>query len=1344
MGVRHKVCSFVLISCLLIGSHPVLSGLGSPAMTTHQVYAVENHIPHRTLSQEDINYMLNVAEWRIKVYEGYGQWAYFFRWHALHPKSGSELTFAEVQAAQWNSLGEAVSELATKFKEIAEQKAEEEGWDLGNLTQEQESTIWDMIAELAPELLNLGIQFVDELIAQAGRLAFRTTFTTSAGILTSGLLSILGLGLVMMEIAEQSGQAISHAFQEMLDLGLAMQTSLCRDYWSFDDHGYTDAAGNFYHPVGNDLKDMIEKLKEEKDKLEELKNMAEAERPESQGELVDIWKEQADLTERITDTAQNANAWGGSDVGNQIVNDCFRLLSNYAGLDRLRILMYIDYISPPRVGNLTSSSHQIGTWSSDRTIDVNWSPPDGYALYPADGYSVSWDHSPSYDVLPDETIDTASPTFATPALANADDWYIHVRVHDAGGRWSPVASVVGPFHIDAPPSNLHSTTHAVNGWSKDDPIEVVWTPPEFANTTLAGYIIRWDQSPVSLPAQDGQIDPEKEQQIGAVTSTESPWLPHGDNYFHIRWIDSENNWSNTAAHLGPFKIDRRPPSGDIAIAEGTATNLTSVTLVLSASDEGCGLVSEMCFSNDNASWSPWESYARYKTWELAYGDGEKHVYVKYRDWFDNVSDTYSDSIILDTTPPIGTITVYPSGEIGYNQATFEWTGEDNISSTADLLYSYRLDSNPWSEWTSNTSITYTLTNGPHSFSVRAKDEVGNIEPTPPECSFAVSVEAIDWPMFRQNPARFGYSTSPAPDIGTRLWEFSTGGHGGSSPSVAGGKVFVGSADKLNCLNEETGGKIWEFTISGSCSTPAIANDRVYVGGHDGKVYCLDADTGEKIWKFSAGWVVRASPAISDNKVFIGAANKVYCLDGETGAKIWEFTAAALLGLSSPAVADGKVFISTATVQHPTDTWAYLYCLDEDTGQKIWEFRRVALNHQGYPPTVANGKVFVAYGQVLTQIGESPSGPKLYCLDEYTGAKIWEFDSGRGFPYRCPPVVADGKVFIGTGGILYCLDEYTGTKVWQFAGIADSCPAVADDKVLIGSRDKLYCLDADTGEKLWEVPGGGHNCYPTVANGKVFMWICMGRYDKIVCIGSIGDITAPQTSITSEWLETINYNDVTFTWSGQDDLTPTSELVYSYCLEGYDDDWSDWTSATSKEYNDLPEGSYKFKVKAKDLAGNPDPSPAEMSFTVVLFGEIEGWVYLQGRDNNSGATVVVNLGSWEMVATSDSEGYYRISGLPAGSYQVTIAMSGYLHADKGDVPVEAGEKTTLPEVILLGGDTDGDGDVDIFDLVIVASFFNLSGWDAPPPADIDGDAVVDIYDLVLVGCNYGKTQSSWPD
>jgi hypothetical protein len=59
------------------------------------------------------------------------------------------------------------------------------------------------------------------------------------------------------------------------------------------------------------------------------------------------------------------------------------------------------------------------------------------------------------------------------------------------------------------------------------------------------------------------------------------------------------------------------------------------------------------------------------------------------------------------------------------------------------------------------------------------------------------------------------------------------------------------------------------------------------------------------------------------------------------------------------------------------------------------------------------------------------------------------------------------------------------------------------------------------------------------------------------------------------------------------------------------------------------------------------------------------------------------------------------------------------------------------------DPNGDGVVDLFDLVIVAAAYYPGVPASDPRADVNGDGLVDLFDLVLVTANYGTTISSVP-
>ena len=112
-----------------------------------------------------------------------------------------------------------------------------------------------------------------------------------------------------------------------------------------------------------------------------------------------------------------------------------------------------------------------------------------------------------------------------------------------------------------------------------------------------------------------------------------------------------------------------------------------------------------------------------------------------------------------------------------------------------------------------------------------------------------------------------------------------------------------------------------------------------------------------------------------------------------------------------------------------------------------------------------------------------------------------------------------------------------------------------------------------------------------------------------------DTTPPDTYIDSGPQGTINYEDVSFTFSGQDDTTQSGNLVFSFYLDY--DDWSDFSPNTGVNYEDLAEGDHEFNVRAMDEAGNVDPSPATRNFT-IQFGPQESYTIAFNTYSMNGA------------------------------------------------------------------------------------------------------------------------------
>lgn len=135
----------------------------------------------------------------------------------------------------------------------------------------------------------------------------------------------------------------------------------------------------------------------------------------------------------------------------------------------------------------------------------------------------------------------------------------------------------------------------------------------------------------------------------------------------------------------------------------------------------------------------------------------------------------------------------------------------------------------------------------------------------------------------------------------------------------------------------------------------------------------------------------------------------------------------------------------------------------------------------------------------------------------------------------------------------------------------------------------------------------------------------------------------------------------------------------------------------------------------------------------VLATIKGRVLLQGRTQHDGT--VVGL------AITDGAGDFTLVVTP-GLYTVTARHNLFLEASRM-VEAIGGQTVTLPTVLLLGGDTDYDGRVGLFDLVRVAAYYGET-MPNDPNADLNEDGKVDLIDLILVGANYGATSSPWPE
>ncbi len=69
----------------------------------------------------------------------------------------------------------------------------------------------------------------------------------------------------------------------------------------------------------------------------------------------------------------------------------------------------------------------------------------------------------------------------------------------------------------------------------------------------------------------------------------------------------------------------------------------------------------------------------------------------------------------------------------------------------------------------------------------------------------------------------------------------------------------------------------------------------------------------------------------------------------------------------------------------------------------------------------------------------------------------------------------------------------------------------------------------------------------------------------------------------------------------------SNIEYSYYMKGYDNNWSEWSNKTEKEYSYLPAGTYHFELKARNNLGN-ESAICTYSFTILPPWYQTWWAY----------------------------------------------------------------------------------------------------------------------------------------
>jgi len=309
-----------------------------------------------------------------------------------------------------------------------------------------------------------------------------------------------------------------------------------------------------------------------------------------------------------------------------------------------------------------------------------------------------------------------------------------------------------------------------NTWSNVSTVYVQWSGASDYGTGINGYWYRWT---LNAPG-----DPTGYSYTTSTSITSSP-LSTGIWYFNIRSRDNAGNNAQDYVYYGPFKIDTTPPGAPSLSGPSGWTNDNTPRITWSAvSDIGSGVAGYEYAIDQTTSWTNLGNVLGFDTPPLS--DGSHVIYVRAYDGAGNRGSYGSWTVKIDTTPPVGSITI--NGGASYTNSpsvTLAISASDGRGSGVAYMC-FSNDGYSWSSWEPYaTSKQWTLTpgDGVKTVYVKFKDYVG-LESSPVSASITLDTTPPSTPTL-SSPTN-GSRVNPRP---TFVWTASSDSTSGVSSYI---------------------------------------------------------------------------------------------------------------------------------------------------------------------------------------------------------------------------------------------------------------------------------------------------------------------------------------------------------------------------------------------------------------------------------------------------------------------------------------------------------------------------------------------------------------------------------
>jgi len=400
---------------------------------------------------------------------------------------------------------------------------------------------------------------------------------------------------------------------------------------------------------------------------------------------------------------------------------------------------------------------------------------------------------------------------------------------------------------------------------------------------------------------------------------------------------------------------------------------------------------------------------------------------------------------------------------------------------------------------------------------------------PSRAASPVTLSTTDWPAWR-GPTRDGMAASnqnpPIQWSETEgiLWKAPVPGRGHGSPTVAGDRIYLATADAVKrsqsvlCLDRRTGKLVWQSEVhsgdaesgkhsnsSAASSTVACDGERLFINFLNGGAIhttALDLD-GKILWQRKiCDYVTHqgfgSSPVLHESLVLVSADHRgggvIAALDRKTGRVVWSEPRPKLPNYTTPSIlqAGGRTQMVLAGCN-------LISSFDPATGEKLWEAN--ASTEECVVTAVTDGeRVFASGGY--------PRNHTVAILADGSGKVAWQNNARIYVPSM---IAKAGHLYaVMDAGMAVCWKSDTGEELWKerLGGDFFASPVMVGDRIYAPNvRGNTFVFEATPKTfKLLSQNQLGDETYasPAICGGRIYLRVAKRGEDRqefLYCAGN---------------------------------------------------------------------------------------------------------------------------------------------------------------------------------------------------------------------------------------------------